>query len=109
MRFKLVDVDWETEENVEFGTCEFCYWVGNLDYPVYTFEDETGKIHKFGGYTWDCGDAYIYEIDNIFRFADWVRDIDWDFNKLGLDKFMKMLKKWDEYLYIHELNEEDIK
>jgi hypothetical protein len=109
MRFKLVDVDWETEENVEFGTCELCHRVGNLYYPVYTFEDETGKIHQFDGYAWDWGDAYIYEIDNIFRFADWVRDIDWDFDKLEFDEFMNILDKWDEYLYIHELNEEDIK
>ena len=29
MKIKLVDVQTEVEEDVEFGTCELCMWTGS--------------------------------------------------------------------------------
>lgn len=69
MKYKLIDIKQETEE-VEFGTCELCMWVGDLTTEHYVFEDENGKIITIEGGCWDWGDYinYTYADVNILDF-----------------------------------------
>ena len=59
MRYKLVDVRGEVEENVEFGTCELCFFVGSLGYDVWVVEDASGKVYEFQNGSWSGG--YFFE------------------------------------------------
>lgn len=73
---KLVGTRGETLKNVEFGTCECCFSVGDLHVEYLVFEDtETGKQTEIetGEWDWGCYD-YIYEVDNIVDFAGFIAE-----------------------------------
>ena len=76
---------------VEFGTCELCWSTGLANEDVFLFEDtETGEKRFVENFYWDWGDCHenIYPIDNLIRFAGFIReknitDMRWfDFDKL---------------------------
>ena len=77
MKYKLIDIKQKTEE-VEFGTCELCMWIGDLTTEHYVFEDETGKIVTIEGGCWDWGDYinYAYADINILDFAAYISSLD---------------------------------
>ena len=73
MKYKLIDVRTEVEENVEFGTCELCMSVGTLHREIIVLEDEYGKIHEVETGEWDWGDYMtLIEIENVVDFAAWL-------------------------------------
>lgn len=43
MKIKLIDVQTEVEEDVEFGTCELCMQTGSAEFPTFIFEKEDGS------------------------------------------------------------------
>ena len=70
---KLVDVKYNHEGNVTFGTCEMCFSVGSVDNPTFIFEDEDGMF-EVDGYRWDYiyGDYFEVEVSNVVEFAAFV-------------------------------------
>lgn len=99
MKYKLVDVRNEVEEDVTFGTCELCMSVGSNHYEVYYVEDEDGHKYQFESGFWSWGDYYDYtyeSIQNVIEFASW-------FSKRELPKDLTENQFWDEVsLYIEE-------
>ena len=77
MKYKLIDIKQETEE-VEFGTCELCMYIGGLTTEHYVFEDENGKIITIEGGCWNWGDYinYAYADINILDFAAYISSLD---------------------------------
>lgn len=70
---QLVDIIRETEEDVEFGTCELCMNVGDLDTEKLLFRDAKGKELEFELGYWSWGDYYQpYNIDNVGNFAHFI-------------------------------------
>ena len=77
MKYKLIDIKQETEE-IEFGTCELCMYIGDLTTKHYVFEDETGKVITIEGGYWDWGSYsnYTYVDVNILDFAAYISTLD---------------------------------
>ena len=77
MKYKLIDIKQKTEE-VEFGTCELCMYIGDLTTEHYVFEDENGKIITIEGGCWNWGDYinYAYADINILDFAAYISTLD---------------------------------
>ena len=74
MKYKLVDVEHVHEDDVQFGTCELCEWMGSLDYDILKFEDEDKEEFFISTGEWSWGDFYEYiEIDNYILFAGFIR------------------------------------
>ena len=76
MKIKLHDYESEIEEDVTFGTCDMCMYVGDAEYPYFYFKYEDGTTKKVEGFYWDYGDLYTISIDNIPAFAAWMNDQD---------------------------------
>ena len=75
MKYKLVDVERIHEDDVEFGTCSLCEWMGSLDYDILKFEDEDKEEYFIATGEWSWGDFYEdIDIDNYILFAEFVRD-----------------------------------
>ena len=73
MKYRLIDVENRTEENVQFGTCDLCQYVGTHYYDVLLFEDENGNVYREENGFWSWGD-YItnWYIDNYIDFAHFI-------------------------------------
>ena len=74
MIYKLIDVGREFEEDVTFGTCDYCMSVGTLEYAVAVVQDENGVIYEFENGYWSWGNWFEYsyeEIENVVDFAAW--------------------------------------
>lgn len=75
VKFKLIDVETEVEEDVEFGTCELCFHTGDAIFKTLIFEDSNGVEYKFPNNYWSYGEVESeYYIDYV-KFADFIRDI----------------------------------
>lgn len=75
VKFKLIDVEKEVEEDVEFGTCELCFHTGDAIFETLIFEDSNGVEYKFPNNYWSYGEVESeYYIDYV-KFADFIRDI----------------------------------
>lgn len=75
MKYKLVDVERVHEDDVQFGTCELCEWMGSLDYDVLKFEDEDKEEYFISTGEWDWDDFIEYiDIDNYTLFAEFIQD-----------------------------------
>lgn len=73
---KLVDIETDVQEDVQFGTCVLYMCTADLTVENYIFEDdETGdRISIEGGY-WDWGDYVHYDFDVPFtELAQRVKD-----------------------------------
>lgn len=95
MNVRLIDIIRETEEDVEFGTCELCFSVGNLDTETLIFQDGKGKQLEYELGSWSWGD-YIqnYYIDNIIDFANFINEK----KIMSLDEIqINFDKLYDEY------------
>lgn len=78
MRYKLIDVKRYHEDDVEFGTCELCIWIGSLDYDTLILEDELGNKHEVETGEWDWGDFYEdIQINNYISFAEFISNRDY--------------------------------
>lgn len=78
MKIKLIDVQTEVEEDVEFGTCELCMWTGSAEYPTFIFEKEDGTKFEVLGWEWDWGDLDTLYIGNVVLFNDYISQIEFD-------------------------------
>lgn len=76
MKIKLHDYESEIEEDVTFGTCDMCMYVGDAEYPYFYFTYEDGTTEKVAGFFWSWGDLCTIYIDNIPAFAAWMNDQD---------------------------------
>lgn len=73
MKYKLIDVIRKFEENVEFGTCDVCQYLGTLSYDVLVFEDENGNVYKEENGEWHWGEYdKKWEIKNYVNFASFI-------------------------------------
>lgn len=72
MRYRLVDVINEVEENVQFGTCDLCFSFGSHHYDVVVVEDENDNEFKEEMGFWDYGDYIDFGIDNYVDFSAWL-------------------------------------
>lgn len=68
---KLVDVRKDTEEDVEFGTCDFCSYISDHTYETMIFEDDKTKERvEIECGEWNWGHYYTeYHIEDIIGFA----------------------------------------
>lgn len=91
MKYKLVDIIREVEEDVQFGTCDLCQRMGTLYYDVLVFEDEDGNRFKEENGGWDWGDySENWYIDNYVDFAGFIADRDYpvpDRDEYGGEQF----------------------
>lgn len=78
MKIKLIDVQTEVEDDVEFGTCEICMCTGSAEYPTFIFEKEDGTTFEVKGWEWSWGDLDALYIDNVVRFNDYLTQIEFD-------------------------------
>ena len=102
MKYKLIDIKQKTEE-VEFGTCELCMYIGDLTTEHYVFEDENGKIVTIEGGCWNWGDyiTYTYADINILDFAAYISTLD---IKDIEEEFVGIIQ---DYGYLQEEDDED--
>ena len=113
MKYKLVDVIREVEENVQFGTCDLCQYMGTLYYDVLVFEDENGIKFKEQNGAWDWGDwIENWYIDNYVDFAGFITDREYpepEIDEYGIGKFYEiinlMYQDYSEYEYERDLND----
>ena len=78
MKIKLIDYqeDFKIETT---GTCEMCFGTMGCSNPVFTFQKENKEKVEVNGYYWDWGDySSVETIANLFDFADYICDIDFD-------------------------------
>ena len=79
MKYKLVEVLNKTEEDVEFGTCELCSYLGTHQYDILIFRDESGLEYEFEDGYWDWGDYTTrWYIDNYIKFANFIADREYE-------------------------------
>ena len=73
MKYKIIDVEKYTEENVQFGTCDLCMSVGDLEHETIVLSDENGTIWNIETGVWDWGDymTMIY-LENVVDFGAWL-------------------------------------
>lgn len=80
MKFKLIDVRGEAEENVQFGTCELCMSIGDLHKEVFYFlgEEDNLVIVEDGFWSWGSYMHHYYHLDelNILEIAEWFKGKD---------------------------------
>ena len=78
MKYKLIDIYLRTEEDVEFGTCELCMYVGDLTTQNFVFQDEKGKTITLEGGEWDWGSYYYFTyVDvNVIEFAEYISQLE---------------------------------
>ena len=97
MKYKVIDVKSEVEENVQFGTCDLCMSVGTLEKEFIVLEDEKGRIYEIETGEWDWGDymTMIY-IDNIADFSGWLskRDIT---REMDTYQLYELVSDYNEY------------
>lgn len=96
MKYKLIDIYSNTEEDVEFGTCELCMYIGDLTTEHYVFEDEDEKRITLEGGEWDCGSYsnYTYRDVNVIDFAEYISTL--DIENLELE-FPEILSNYSYY------------
>lgn len=75
VRFKLIDVEKEVKEDVEFGTCELCFYTGDAVFETLVFEDSNGVEYKFPNNYWSYGEVEHEYFINYVKFADFIRDV----------------------------------
>lgn len=86
MKYKLIDVIREAEEDVEFGTCELCKIIATHHFDILVFEDEEGYLYEVENGFWSWGDYIIsWDIDNYVEFADFISDK--DYPKVELNQY----------------------
>lgn len=113
MKYKLVDVIREVEEDVRFGTCDLCQRMGTLYYDVLVFEDENGMKFKEENGAWDWGDYFEYwYIDNYVDFAIFIADREYpepERDEYGVGQFHEivnmMYQDYGEYEDERDLND----
>ena len=75
MKYKLIDVKKIEEEDVLFGTCELCEYMGTHYYDILVFQDEAEKTYYVENGAWSWGNYLVnWWIDNYVHFADFVRN-----------------------------------
>ena len=78
MKYKLINIYSNTEEDVEFGTCELCMSRGDLTTNHYVFQDEKGKTSTLEGGYWEWGSYYYFTyVDvNVIEFAEYISQLE---------------------------------
>ena len=96
MKYKLIDIYLRTEEDVEFGTCELCMYVGDLTTQNFVFQDEKGKTITLEGGEWDWGSYYnyCYRDVNVIDFAEYIGTL--NIEDLELE-FPSILSNYEHY------------
>ena len=76
MKLQFVDVETTTEYGVNFGTCELCEHVGDLDVTHVILRDaDTGVLHRVEAGYWDYGDYFHANLpENLLGFAGWLNE-----------------------------------
>ena len=86
MKYRLIDVKNNVEENVQFGTCDLCQYMGTHYYDILVFEDENGNVYREENGFWSWGDYMTYwDIDNYVKFAHFITGK--EFNKPENDRY----------------------
>ena len=96
MKIKLHDYESEFEDDVTFGTCEMCMYVGDAEYPYFYFRHEDGLTEKVGGFTWDYGALYTIYVDNIPAFAAWLNEQDFE-EGFRIENYTNLKRLVDKY------------
>ena len=105
MKYKLIDVKSEIEENVEFGTCELCYFTGDLSKEIFVVEDEKGTKIELENGEWDWGSyCTILYIENVIDFADWLSKQDVKL-EMNMETFVSLVWSYENELQMKEDSE----
>ena len=76
---RLVDYIVETDEDVQFGTCEICMHTGSLTTGTYVFEDDNKNILEIPAGEWYCGDYDdLYDVYNVPKLAYFIQCLEID-------------------------------
>ena len=80
MKIKFMGLDYQHEEDVEFGTCELCMFTSDYDFPIMLFkvEGQDEEVRVEAGY-WSWGDYITLEFGNLAVFAEWLAKQDLDY------------------------------
>lgn len=98
MEYKLINVINKAEENVWFGTCELCEYMGTHHYDVLVFENEQGKQFEIENGYWCWGDYFVrWPIDNYVKFADFIQGRDYPCADLVTTMFEVVNQMWRDY------------
>lgn len=94
MRVKLVDFKSEVKE-VEYGTCELCMSTGTEAFEEMLFEYDDGHSEWVELWDWDWGDIFTINIENVPRFAQWLKGQE-------LDSYISDYSTLEQLVYEYE-------
>lgn len=91
MKVQFVDVETTTEYGVDFGTCELCEYVGDLDVTHVILRDaDTGVVHRIEAGDWEYGDYFHINLpENLLGFAGWLNEQEFPDAKWLDNKFLR--------------------
>lgn len=97
---KVIDVSSNPEDNVTFGTCEFCLSYGHkVDNPYMVLEFPDGTQVTHDTYFLEWGDYFETSVNNVVDFSAWL-------SKQELsDKEVEALKNDDKHVLIRLIDE----
>lgn len=96
--YKVIDIGNEPEDDVTFGTCEFCLSYGNeVDNPYVVIEKPDGTTKDVPIYYWVWGSYVEYYIDNVVKFSAFLADQDIDDEEFERDSTAVIINLINEY------------
>lgn len=106
MKYKLIDIREQVETGVEFGTCELCSYIGDLEKRIFIFHDENKNITEIEGGSWDWGSYYDETKGiNFIEFAELVSNK--EFGNIEED-FDDLIREYYETYECYEDDEEEL-
>lgn len=101
--YKVIDVGYNPEDDVEFGTCELCMSYGNeVDNPYVVIEKPDGTTEEVNTYYWDWGDYCTYYIDNVVEFSAFLSKQDINDDEFERDSTSLIMNLVSDYYYEKE-------
>lgn len=102
--YKVIDIGYNLEDDVEFGTCELCMSYGNeVDNPYVIIEKPDGTTEEVDIYYWDWGDYFGYYIDNVVEFSAFLSAQDIDDDEFERDSTSVIINLINEYYYAKDV------
>ena len=76
-RVELLDYRSELIDDVEMGTCSFCFYTASVEESYFTFrftDVDTGDVveREVEGFYWSWGDLFTVDIENVVDFGAWI-------------------------------------
>lgn len=100
---KVIDAGVNPEYGATFGTCEFCYWTGDVANPWMELEFPDGTTRKIDTYYWEWGEYEEAPNVNVVDFSAWLQEQELDQDALeqgileefGTHQLMNLIESYD--------------